>query len=212
VDTLRFKPSESRRKQIRERLGLGHATKIILAVGRLHWNKNFSTLIDAVAMLRMSDWLLLIVGQGSEEERLRDRVKTRGLSEHVKFLKSSSEMECIYAGADMFAHPALLEPYGNVVLEAMASGLPCIVSPGDHIGVSCELTDGANALTANPRDPQEWASKIARLLNDANLSANLSEEARRFCEDRPGWPILTSRLLEECGLPRFAAAARAASC
>jgi len=206
VDTFRFKPSESRREVIRERLGIDQATKIILAVGRLHWNKNFSTLIDAAAMLPANGWNLFIVGQGSEEERLRGLVESHHLSGRVKFVKASSEMEYVYAGADIFAHPALFEPYGNVVLEAMASGLPCIVSPAENIGISCDLTDGANALFADPQDPRDWGNKIKRLLDDATLSANLGNGARRFCECRTGWPSLTSRLLEECGVGHVRAA------
>ena len=201
VDTVRFAPFQSRRAEIRERLGVNRATKIILAVGRLQWNKNFSTLIEATAMLRANGWLLLIVGQGSEQGRLLGLVRARGLEGRVRFLGACSEMESLYAGADILAHPALLEPYGNVVLEAMSSGLPCIVSPAGNVGLSGDLTDGTNALFADPRDPGDWANKITRLLDDAVWSAKLGKEARKFCEDRPGWPSLTNKLLEECGFP-----------
>jgi glycosyltransferase involved in cell wall biosynthesis len=199
VDLARFKPSRLRRDAIRKKLGIDPTTQIVLAVGRLNWNKNFSTLIKAAATLRGKDWLLLIVGQGTEEENLRRLAASLRILDRVKFLKASSEMENIYAGADVFAHPALCEPYGNVILEAMASGLPCVVSPAKQIGISCDLTGGTNALFADSANPSDWASKISSIMEDEWLAANLGNQARRFCEERPGWPALTSRLLQECG-------------
>ncbi len=207
VDTSRFRSSSVTRRTLRMSLSIPYNAKVILAVGRLHWNKNFLTLIRAVNLLKRSDWLLLIVGNGPEEENLKEAAEHAGIGNRVKFVDSHAEIEQVYAAADMFAHPALLEPYGYVVLEAMSSGLPCVVSPGANVGVSCNLTEGANVLFADPRDPREWASKIERLLNDPWLSANLGKEARKFCEDWPGWPRLASRLLQECGLAPFVHAA-----
>jgi len=200
VDTSHFHSSPVARRTLRMNLSISDNAKVILAVGRLHWNKNFLTLIRAVSLLKRSDWFLLIVGSGPEEENLKEAVELAGIGDNVRFVKASSEMECVYAGADIFAHPALSEPYGYVVLEAMSSGLPCVVSPGANIGVSSNLTEGANVLFADPRDPLDWANKIECLLDDATLSANLGKEARRYCENKPGWPSLTSLLLQECGL------------
>ena len=203
VDTSRFHSSSLARRALRRSLLIPDKVKAILAVGRLHWNKNFLTLIRAVSLLKRSDWLLLIVGNGPEEELLKEAVELAGIGDRVRFVESHTEIEQIYAAADIFAHPALLEPYGYVVLEAMSSGLPCVVSPGANVGVSGNLIEGVDVLFADPRDPQDWANKIERLLNDPWLSARLGKEARKFCEGMPGWPSLTSRLLQECGLAPF---------
>jgi glycosyltransferase involved in cell wall biosynthesis len=197
VDTTRFRWSSAVRCSERFKLSIPESTKLLLAVGRLDRNKNFLTLIHAVSLLKNRECLLLIVGVGSEKLELQKQAKLAGVGDRVRFIDSYSGMERLYAAADVFAHPALLEAYGYVILEAMASGLPCIVSPAANVGLSRDLTDGVNAFFADPRAPWDWADKIARLLDDATLSANLGEGARRFCEHRSGWPNLTSRLLEE---------------
>jgi glycosyltransferase involved in cell wall biosynthesis len=200
VDATRFRPSPEKRDRIRRELDVPERTKVILGVGRLDWNKNFSTLIQAVAQLKTIDWLLLIIGQGTQRERLLQLAKARRVADRVRFIDLHPEMDSVYAGADIFVHPALVESAGYVVLEALATGLPCVVSPPKYVAVSNELTEGINALFADPTNSCDWASKIDRLLGDSQLAENLGREARKFCERRESWAAMATFLLKEFGL------------
>lgn len=197
VDTFRFGPSKAQREKIRRELQISAETKVILGVGRLDRNKNFDTLIRAARLIRGEGWLLLIVGKGLESENLRSLSGSLGIREKVRFLENRPDIDAIYSGCDVFAHPSVLESYGYVVLEAMATGLPCIVSNGRGVGISYELTDGVNALLATPRSPREWAARIELLMKNPQLSRKLGEEARRFCEARPHWKDIALALTND---------------
>jgi glycosyltransferase involved in cell wall biosynthesis len=202
VDIARFSPSRSRREEARKELEISADMKVIVAVGRLQWNKNFATLIRAASLLKTKNWLLVVVGQGPEKQALDKLALSLKIADRVRFIGSRSDMERIYAAADVFAHAALMEPYGNVVLEALATGLPCVVSPENYIGVSDELTDEVEALFADPKDPTEWTVKMDLLLGHRQLAARLARRARLFCEQRAQWVAITEGLLGEFGLPR----------
>jgi glycosyltransferase involved in cell wall biosynthesis len=202
VDVARFGPSLERRQQIRRELGIAEDARVILGVGRLQWNKNYGNLVRAVARLQPRNWCLLIVGQGEERRELEELARTLHVDDRTRFLGNRADMESVYAGAHIFAHPAVLEPYGNVILEAMASGLPCVVSPGEYIGISSQLSHGVNALLANPRDPQDWSDKIGRLLADPGLAERLGREARSFCEQCGSWPSFADDVLRGLGIRR----------
>jgi glycosyltransferase involved in cell wall biosynthesis len=196
VDTLRFHPSVSWRQAVREELGIPHNIPVVLGVGRLQWNKNFATLIRALSLLNAQEWLLIIVGEGGEKERLQRLAKDTCVADRVRFVAFRSNMETVYAASDIFAHSAVVEPYGFVILEALAAGLPCVVSPPKYVGVSHELEDGRNVIFADPDDPRDWAIKIARLLTSPGLRASLGEQGRLLCEKRGSWRTFTDHLLQ----------------
>jgi glycosyltransferase involved in cell wall biosynthesis len=156
-------------------------------------------------MLKQREWLLLIVGEGDEEEELARLAVACGVSDRVRFLGFRPDMESVYAASDIFVHAALMEPLGNVVLEALSCGLPCVVSPVAYIGASGELTDDVNALFANPRNPCDWAGKIDRLLGDRDFAARLGKEGRGLCERRPDWSACARTLLNAFGFGSSAA-------
>ena len=197
VDTNRFAPSAETRCRLRKELQIAEQTKVILAVGRLDRNKNFETLIRAASILACGNWLVLIAGEGWNGDSLRNLSSSLGLNERVKFLGRRNGIEAVYSASDIFAHPTVLESYGNVVLEAMASALPCIVSNGRRVGISYDLTNGTNALLVDPNDPHAWATQIELLMKDGNLSHRLGQEGRRFCEVRPQWKDIAATLLND---------------
>ncbi|MHB8539534.1 MAG: glycosyltransferase family 4 protein [Candidatus Acidiferrales bacterium] len=197
VDTNRFVPCVETRRRFRQELQIAEDTQVILAVGRLDRNKNFGTLIHAASLLADGNWLVLIVGEGWEGDSLRNLSSSLGLGKKVKFLGRRNDIEAVYSGSDIFAHPTVLESYGNVVLEAMATALPCIVSNGRNIGISYDLTDGVDALLVNPNGPHAWATRIELLMKDEQLSRRLGHEARGFCEARPCWKDVAATLVRD---------------
>lgn len=122
-------------------------------VGRLAPEKNISSLIDAFAQYRQRGGLLslVLVGDGPEASALREQVARNGLTDHVVFagLKDTREIGPYYAFAEWFVLPSLLDPWGLVVNEAMAAGLPVIVS--NRCGCSDDLVEsGKNGFSFNP--------------------------------------------------------------
>lgn len=200
VDKERFKPNAAAREEVRAELGIAHGQKLLLCVGRLQWNKNFKVVIEALNAIRRDDFHLLLVGQGDEQKSLQQLAAKGAHSGRVTFIESRQDMERVYAAADIFVHPALVEPYGNVVQEALASGIACMVSGPNFIGFSENLTDEANALLVDPHNVSTWATKLDRLLSDAGLRRRLGASARELIESRPGWPELTQILLTELGI------------
>jgi glycosyltransferase involved in cell wall biosynthesis len=195
----RFKPSARWKEEVRSEMGISREQVLLLCVGRLQWNKNFIVAIKALAGVKSRDFQLVIVGDGPDREDLQETVNEMNFGDRVKFIRSREDMERLYAAADIFLHPALVEPYGNVVQEAMASGLACVVSPGEYIGFSEFLTDEGNALLADPRDISAWTERLERLIGDQQLRLRLGAAARRLIDSRPDWHSLTSTLLRELG-------------
>lgn len=144
--------------------------RYFLYVGRLAREKNIAALIDAFAQYRQrgGSLSLVLVGDGPEAGALRQRVEQNNLAEHVVFagLKDTREIGPYYAFADWFILPSLLDPWGLVVNEAMAAGLPVIVS--DRCGCSDDLiNDGKNGFHFTPT---QEGSLLRVLLRTAELT------------------------------------------
>lgn len=187
VDIVRFHPDPQRRATVRSELNIPQETRIILALGRLDGRKNYKTLLHAARQLRNSNWVILMAGTGPEESDLRELASNLP----VQFLGHRSDPEVLYSAADIYVQPSFWESYSNTVQEATASGAPSIISDRINRG----LTDGRNALLADPDNASDWAEKIDRLLSDSELRLKLSTEARRFGESRPTWTELARWLL-----------------
>ena len=187
VDTNRFQPSPMHRNAIRDELGIGPNTKVILALGRLDARKNYTVLLRAVAQLSKKDWILLFVGSGPQEQELRNIGRGLGIEDKLLFAGRRADPERVYPSADLYCQPSLWESYSNALQEAVSCGLPCIISDSN---VNRDLLDGVNVLLANPLDPIAWAQRIDLLLSDVHLARKLGANARSFAETRPSWSDL----------------------
>jgi glycosyltransferase involved in cell wall biosynthesis len=146
-----------------------------LYVGRLSEEKNVGALLESWEAYRREGgtWPLILVGDGPERERLRDRAARSIAPEEVFLagLKSSCEVIPFYAFAGCFVLPSSREPWGLVVNEAMAAGLPVLVS--NRCGCCADLVEeGSNGMTFDPHD----GAAIARQLHAVE---QLTEEQRR---------------------------------
>ena len=145
-----------------------------LYVGRLAPEKNVETLLSAWLTYRATggDWSLVLVGDGPSAELLQKRAEISGLAAEVYFpgLQPSRELPRFYAFAGCFVLPSTREPWGLVVNEAMASGLPVLVSR--HCGCAEDLVEeGRNGYTFNPSSTSELEERLHRM-------SQLSPEAR----------------------------------
>ena len=147
-----------------------------LYVGRLAQEKNLSGLIEAFASYRArgGDWQLVVVGDGFLRDELTLLARARLVSEHVVFAghRAVAELAAFYARAGCFVLPSLREPWGLVVNEAMASGLPVIVS--NHCGCSDDLVqEGDNGFVFDPSN----RARLTELLSHMS-SLSVPERAR----------------------------------
>jgi UDP-glucose:(heptosyl)LPS alpha-1,3-glucosyltransferase len=165
------------RRQVRTAYGIGEEEMLVLFVGSGFRRKGLEYAIRAMAGLRQGvRRKLMVVGKG-RLGHYRGLAKDCGVMKDVLFLGPRDHVEEFYAAADVFMMPTLYEPFGTVVLEAMATGIPAITSR--VAGASEIVTDGTDGLIVEqPADPAEMAAKL-NLLTDAALRERIGEAARR---------------------------------
>jgi glycosyltransferase involved in cell wall biosynthesis len=153
----------------------GSTPMTILHVGRLIRRKGIDRLLRAVAEARSRVALrLVLVGRGPEEGQLRRLAADLGLGNDVEFrgFVDQPELPEVYAQADVFAFPTWDDPFGIVVLEAAAAGLPVIASP--FAGATTDLIeDGWNGFVIDPDDTGKWARALVDLATDPSLGQRL---------------------------------------
>jgi glycosyltransferase involved in cell wall biosynthesis len=151
----------------------------VLHVGRLIPRKGIDRLMRAMAAVSSDVRLrLVIVGSGPEEARLRELAVAHGIAPEVEFkgFVDQPALPALYAAADIFAMPSLEDPFGIVLLEAAASGLPVIASP--FAGASLDLLEhGRSGLIADPDDISAWSNALRELARDPDLRQRLGARA-----------------------------------
>ena len=200
VDQAQFHP--------RPRSGVD-APPLILSVGRLREKKGLDTLIDACRVLRDRGQAFRceIVGYGEEHDRLRARIARQGLTGAVCLVGKLPREQVIesYARAAVYVQPSRIAADGdrdgipNVLLEAMAMGLPVVASSVS--GIPELVGDGHNGLLVKPDDPLALADAITRLLHEPQLCADLGRHARGTVAasfDNDHNVQLLCRLLQDC--------------
>jgi glycosyltransferase involved in cell wall biosynthesis len=150
----------------------------VLTVGRLIPRKGIDRLLRAVAGVPDADLRVAIVGNGPEEARLRCLAGELRIAERVAFhgFVDQPDLPARYAAADIFALPTLDDPFGMVLLEAAATGLPLVASP--FAGASDDLVEeGRSGFVADPDETAAWATALRRLAGDPGLRRRLGERA-----------------------------------
>jgi glycosyltransferase involved in cell wall biosynthesis len=160
---------------------------VILGIGRLAPQKNFSLLIKAFARVRQSKALRLVIigaGKGSELAKLQRLTASLGLtSADVWFAGHQPNPLKFLAHAELFVLSSNWEGMSNVLLEAMACGCP-IVATDCPTGVREQLSDGQLGPIVPVNDPEQLANAIARRLEEPRGSENLIKSVARFDHDR----------------------------
>lgn len=163
----------------------------MLAVGRLVEKKGHETLLLAAGTLRDRgiEFSLRLVGEGPEWPRLQRLVHELRLGDRVVFLGplSETEVRAEYESADVFALPCRRLPNGdqdglpNVILEAMAHGLPVASTRLD--GIAEAIVDGESGLLSEQDDPAAFAEHLAHLLEDVGFRERIGEAGRKRVAD-----------------------------
>jgi glycosyltransferase involved in cell wall biosynthesis len=170
VDSSIFHPGES---DIRLKLHLDKKSKLLLSVGGDNPNKNIETIIRLLKSLP-NEYVLLRVGRNFYTEKLVDDL---GLKTRVIFLGNVSEsfLAELYRGCDILLFPSIFEGFGIPVIEALSSGLPCLVSNRTALP---EILGDAGIL-CEPYDLDCWKNSIIDLMTDETLYKTKSEKGIR---------------------------------
>ena len=116
-----------------------------------------------------------------------------GVAQRVWFLGMQTDMDVVYHAADLLVHPTLEDTYAMVVLEAMAHGVPVVVSGAPWCGISAELRDGLNAIVLqNPASSSEVSDRIATVLGDQGLARALADQGLIFARGQT-WEAVATR-------------------
>ena len=166
----------------RVKLGLPAHGRCILFVGNDYRKKGLETLLDALPQLPV-DCYVAVVGNAAQIAGFRASVDASGNRNRVYFLGALKTVEDAYQAADCLAHPTLEDTFAMVVLEAMAHGLPVVVSNPQYCGIAGLLVHGEDALILeDPRDAVALAAALQRVLADKTLVEKLSENSLRFAQ------------------------------
>jgi glycosyltransferase involved in cell wall biosynthesis len=156
VDTARFRPNHARREAARRSLGVSDEF-VWLAAGRLMWKKDYPTMIRASA--RRPGRKLWIAGAGPQEDELR--ALAADLNAGVRFLGLRADLPHLLNAADALVLSSTVEGLPMVLLEAAATGLPCVSTTAG--GAAEVIVDGLTGLLSPCSDPASLAASMARI-------------------------------------------------
>ena len=157
----------------------------ILALSRLTREKNIALAIRAMRGIADAhrDTLLMIIGEGPERAALGRLVHALNLEANVRFIPWTEHPGACYAVADMFLLTSNYEGYGRTVAEAMAAGLPVVMT---HVGLAGDvLVSGKNGIVVPVGDARAVAGAIAEIIEHPAYAGKLGEEARRTVNSFP---------------------------
>jgi glycosyltransferase involved in cell wall biosynthesis len=161
----------------------GREVSTITFVGRLDRYKGVDFLLEAFKRVLSgnSNSRLLIVGAGPDEALLKKTSVTLNLQEHVDFMGRQEDVLSVLSDTDVFVLPTLSEGMSNVLLEAMACGLPVVATA---VGGNCDLiSDRHNGILVPPGDPHALNEALIEILHNTTLAQQLGDEARKTVED-----------------------------
>jgi len=189
VDTRQFSPIFA--STTLRRSWSPEGAPIALYIGRLVREKDIDILLKACMMLkeRGVEFKPVFVGEGPMYDEI---AKTLPDAILAGFLRGD-DLSRAYASADFFVFPSTTESFGNVVLEAAASGLPCVVA-GEG-GVTNLVVDGETGLIAQPREAADLALKMELLMGNEMLRNELSAKALEYASVK-SWSQVNRRLFE----------------
>ncbi|MBW3628831.1 MAG: glycosyltransferase family 1 protein [Gemmatimonadetes bacterium] len=189
IDARAFSPGH-RDAGLRSAVGASDDVPILLLVSRLVKEKDLADLVHVHQILRErgTSFRLALVGDGP----MRAELETRLPHAHFAGYQAGEALARWYASSDVFVFPSTTETLGNVVLEALASGLPAVVV--DRGGPQDLIEPGETGFVARANDPEDIAHRVDLLLRDAVLRSGMGRSARAVAAERD-WGAINGRLM-----------------
>ena len=158
VDLSIFKYDIDDRRHIRSEFGISDNTVLFGHIGRFMMQKNHGFLLDVFAdvLEKNPNSLLMLVGKGELENEIKLQAKKLGISDKIIFTGVRPDVPALLSAMDMFVFPSLFEGMPNTIIEAQATGLPCVIS--DTITKEADITGLVKYLPIE--NPKLWADYI----------------------------------------------------
>ncbi len=186
VDLRKIAETKIDRSKKRRELGISEDAFFILSVGELSKRKNHKLILQALCNLKNKKICYVICGQGALENELKEFVLDYGLEKKVQFLGYRSDVVELYKSADLFVFPSLQEGLPVALMEAMASGVPCVAS---DIRGNRDLLEGEikrNLIRSN--QPERWAKHILYCIHhikeETQKAGKYQKRIERFSEEK----------------------------
>ncbi|MEX0719028.1 MAG: glycosyltransferase family 1 protein [Balneolaceae bacterium] len=190
VNTQLFSP-QKKDEEWRKKAGFKKDDIVVTFVSRLVWEKELATFVQSVKQVAVKNKKVkaLIVGDGPIKNELQEMMPEA----HFTGFLEGEALAKAYASSDVFLFPSHTETFGNVTLEAMSSGLPCLVA--DATGSKSLVEDGVNGLLAIPENKADFSRKLGDIVSDHKLREKMSAASRRKALHYE-WDEINGRLLE----------------
>jgi glycosyltransferase involved in cell wall biosynthesis len=180
VDVARFRPDAAARARMRAFLSATDQHIVLGTIGRLDPVKDHTMLLLAAEQILNAGVSLkvVIVGNGSERQKLQSQIESSlALRSSAILAGESGKPEEWLNALDVFALPSLSEGMSNTILEAMATGLPSVVTA---VGANADLVEhGHTGFVVNPRDVNALASRVLMLVSNSSLRSDFGARARQ---------------------------------
>ena len=185
IDILKYKNNPIDKSTARNKLNIPEEAIVIGNVGRLCDDKDQATLIDAFSKIQKSypNTFLIIVGQDQgEKENLEKQINKLGLEASVKIFPFSKKIEDFYKAMDCFILTSVLEGFGLVVVEAMASGIPVITTKSG--GPNEIIREGKEeGIIVELKDSNSISNEFGKLWKDSELKEKIIQNGYKRVED-----------------------------
>lgn len=169
IDARHYTYDAAKAKEMRRSLGITPEQKVIGHVGRFFPQKNHPFLIDIFKAIHEKDenTVLLLVGGGEQDDHLKNEMKQKvedlGLGDCVQFLGVREDVDEVMQAFDLFLLPSLFEGLPVTMVEAQASGLPCVIS--DNVPIQCDITGNVKVVGLD-KSPAVWADTVLEYVDE----------------------------------------------
>jgi glycosyltransferase involved in cell wall biosynthesis len=170
---------------------------IILFLSRIHLKKRLDLLIYALSQLPKNKFHLIIAGTGNKDytSHIRRTIIELGLTSNISWagFVTGESKDLLLQGSDIFVLPSFSENFGIAIAEAMAAGLPVVLTPG--IQISNEVTKAQAGLVVEG-EVESLSDAIAQLLTSPNLRTQMGNNGKQLVRQRYCWNVIAQQLIE----------------
>lgn len=178
INLDKFKYNEEKRKEIRKKLNIKNDTFVIGHIGRFVAQKNHTFLIDIFNEMHKENEnsVLLLIGQGTLQNEIKEKVDKLGLANSVKFIGQVTNANDYYNAMDVFVLPSIYEGLGMVLIEAQANELPCIAST--EVPKEAKISNQIEYIELD-KNPSYWAKRILNK-NRSKVNFEYNEKIEKY--------------------------------
>ncbi len=173
IDSKQYLSDGKLRDEKRAELNIPLDAFVIISVGELNENKNNKVIISALEKLKNKNIHYILCGVGDKKDELSAMAQSAGISENIHFLGYITDIKALYNASDCFVMPSYREGLSRSAMEAMASGLPCILS--DIRGNRDLIENGSGGFLCKPDDASGFSEAISKLFSNSLLCEKMKE-------------------------------------